>query len=160
MLCQLHDIVLCTIELIPLWLHNGRTFSLEDHRLAKPDFRRRKIKFHIRSNQTITSLKMCITSRQERDRNLAARDDSAGPTNKQTILSPSSLRHVRHNLPIFSLSISFVTINIFMLWQLTSKVDWRKFFATHRLGFCFDVYKLRNSRCHWWSRSIIIKQNL
>ena len=113
--CQLHDIVLCIIELIPLWLHNCRTFSLEDHRLAKPDFRRRKIKFQIRTNQTIASLKMCITSRQERDRNLAARDDSAGPTNKQTILSPSSLRHVRHNLPIFSLSISFVTINIFML---------------------------------------------
>lgn len=55
---------------------------------------------------------MLLTSKQERDRNLAASEEPAGPTNKHTILSPSSRKHVRHNLLIFSLSISFVTINI------------------------------------------------
>lgn len=59
---------------------------------------------------------MSFTSKQERDRNLAARDEPAGPINKHTILSPSSLKHVRHNLLIFSLSISFVTMNIFPLF--------------------------------------------
>lgn len=55
---------------------------------------------------------MLLTSKQERDRSLAASEEPAGPTNKHTILSPSSRRQVRHNLLMFSLSISFVTINI------------------------------------------------
>lgn len=111
-----HDIVLYIIEQILLLLHNDYTFSLEGHLLAKPN---KNINFNdkkkILTKKMMNSIKIFVTSRHERDRNFAARDDSAGPTNKQTILSPSSLKHVRHNLPMFSLSISFVTINIVMI---------------------------------------------
>lgn len=54
-----------------------------------------------------------FTSKQDKDLNFAANEEPAGPTNKHTIFSPSSLRHVRQSLLILSPSIRFVTMNIF-----------------------------------------------
>lgn len=110
-----HDIVLYITEQILLLLHNDYTFFLEGHLPAKPNKIQILMIKKILMKKMMNSIKIFVTSRHERDRNFAARDDSAGPTNKQTILSPSSLKHVRHNLPMFSLSISFVTINIVII---------------------------------------------
>jgi len=74
-----------------------------------------------------------LTSKQERDRNLAASEEPAGPTNKHTILSPSSRKHVRHNLLMFSLSISFVTINISSPFDKSKNIARFQFFF-YRVG--------------------------